>query len=138
MKHDELTSIIIGICIAIHTKLGPGLLESVYEELICYELAKLNIPFARQKAIPVIYDGIKFDIGFRADIIVDDRIHLEIKSIEKIQPVHFKVALTHMKLAHLEVGLLINFNVKLLKDGITRLVLENTSNHSTEERDTLY
>ncbi|HNR08043.1 MAG TPA: GxxExxY protein [Saprospiraceae bacterium] len=133
MKHEELTSLIIGICISIHEKLGPGLLESVYEELICYELAKRNIPYVRQKGIPVIYDGVRFDIGFRADIIVDDHILLEIKSIEKIQPVHFKIALSYLKLLRLEVGLLINFNVVLLKEGISRLVASNTRTYNTNQ-----
>ncbi|HNT19696.1 MAG TPA: GxxExxY protein [Saprospiraceae bacterium] len=133
MKHEELTSLIIGICISIHEKLGPGLLESVYEELICYELAKRNIPYVRQKGIPVIYDGVRFDIGFRADIIVDDHILLEIKSIEKILPVHFKIALSYLKLLRLEVGLLINFNVVLLKEGISRLVASNTRTYNTNQ-----
>ena len=122
MKHKELTSTIIGLCIKVHQKLGPGLLESVYEAALCYELAKLEIPFSRQQAIPVKYDEVVLDVGFRADIIVDSKVILELKSIESIAPIHPKILLTYMKLTKIEVGLLINFNEVLLKDGITRLI----------------
>jgi GxxExxY protein len=125
MKHSELTSKIIGICIKVHDKLGPGLLESVYEEVICYELKKHNLGFKRQKGIPVVYDSIRLDLGFRADIIVENEVILEIKSIENIAPVHSKIVMTYLKLTGLEVGLLINFNITYLKDGITRLVMDN-------------
>ena len=122
MKYKELTSIIIGLCIKVHQKLGPGLLESVYEAALCYELTKLEMPFSRQQAIPVKYDEVTLDVGFRADIIVDGKVILELKSIESIAPVHPKILLTYMKLTKIEVGLLINFNEVLLKDGITRLI----------------
>ncbi|MCY7410117.1 MAG: GxxExxY protein [Chitinophagales bacterium] len=124
MKHSELTSVVIGICIKVHEKLGPGLLESVYEEAVCYELAKLRIVFSRQQGIPVVYDEIKLELGFRADVIIEQKVILELKSVEAIAPVHSKTVLTYMRLAGIEVGLLINFNVALLKDGITRLVLD--------------
>ena len=124
MKHQDLTSTIIGICIKVHQLLGPGLLESVYEAAICYELSKLGIPFSRQQAIPVVYNDVKLELGFRADIIVDGKVILELKSVEAIAPVHPKILLTYMKLTNMEVGLLINFNEVLLKDGITRLVLD--------------
>jgi GxxExxY protein len=122
MKYGDLTSKIIGICIKAHTVLGPGLLESVYEEAICYELEKEEIEYKRQQGIPVIYEEIKLELGFRADIIIENKIILELKSVEAIAPVHAKTVLTYMRLTGIEVGLLINFNVALLKDGITRLV----------------
>jgi GxxExxY protein len=122
MKHGELTSILISICIKVHEALGPGLLESVYEEVICYELTKMGIPFKRQQGITFIYEEVKMDIGFRADILVDNSVLMELKSTESIAPVHSKTVLTYLRLSGFEVGLLINFNVALLKDGITRLV----------------
>ena len=98
------------------------MLESVYEEAICYELDKAVLQYKRQQPVSVIYEDIKLDVGFKADIVVDDKIILELKSIESIVPVHAKTLLTYMRLSKLEVGLLINFNVTLLKNGITRLV----------------
>jgi GxxExxY protein len=122
MTHGEITSILISICIKVHEALGPGLLESVYEEVICYELTKMGIPFKRQQGITFIYEEVKMDIGFRADILVDNSVLMELKSTESIAPVHSKTVLTYLRLSGFEVGLLINFNVALLKDGITRLV----------------
>jgi len=122
MKFEELTAQIIGICIKVHEKLGPGLLESVYEEAICYEFDKIGIKYKRQQEIPVMYDEIKLGIGFRADLIVEDKVIVELKSVETIVRVHSKVVLTYMRLTKMQVGLLINFNVALLKDGITRLI----------------
>jgi len=122
MKHEELTSAIIGICIKVHEILGPGLLESVYEEAICYELDKARLTHKRQQGIVAVYEGVKLDVGFRADLIVENKVIVELKSIEVIAPVHAKTLLTYMRLTHLEIGLLINFNVALLKNGITRLV----------------
>lgn len=124
MKHAELTSTIIGICIIVHERLGPGLLESFYEEVICYELTKRKINYKRQQGIPVIYDDIKMDLGFRADIIIEKKVMLEIKSIEIMAPVHAKRVITYLRFAEIEVGLLINFNVAFLKEGIIRLVLD--------------
>ena len=108
----------------VHERLGSGLLESVYEEILSYEFDRLEIPYRRQSAIPVTYDDIKLNLGFRADLIVDNRVIVEIKSIESVAPVHSKAVLTYMRLTGIEVGLLINFNVALLKSGITRLVLD--------------
>ena len=122
MKHGDLTSIIISICIKVHQALGPGLLESVYEAAVCFELTKLGIPFKRQQGVAVIYEEVKLDLGFRADLIVDNSVIVEFKSIETVSPVHPKTLLTYLRLTQLEVGLLINFNVVLLRDGITRLV----------------
>lgn len=122
MKHGDLTSIIISICIKVHQALGPGLLESVYEAAVCFELTKLGIPFKRQQGVAVIYEEVKLDLGFRADLIVDNSVIVEFKSIVTVSPVHPKTLLTYLRLTQLEVGLLINFNVVLLRDGITRLV----------------
>ena len=122
MKHAELSAQVIAICIKIHSILGPGLLESIYEEVLCFELAKNGIPFKRQLGIEVFYEDVKMGIGFRADVLVDDKIILELKSQESIHPVHCKTVLSYLRLAKIEVGLLINFNVASLKDGIIRLV----------------
>lgn len=124
MKHSELTSAIIGICIEVHKTLGPGLLESVYESAICYELILAGFEFKRQQPIRVIYKGKDLDLGFRADIIVENLVLLELKSIERIVPVHKKIALTYLRLGEIEVGLMINFNVLKLTDGLTRLILD--------------
>lgn len=122
MKYAALSSQLIGICIKVHTKLGPGLLESIYEEVVCYELTQRGIPFRRQQGMKVIYEDVDMGIGYRADIIVEDKIIMELKSCEAILPVHHKTLLTYLRLSEIEVGLLINFNVAVLKDGIHRLV----------------
>lgn len=105
MKHGDLTSIIISICIKVHQALGPGLLESVYEAAVCFELTKLGIPFKRQQGVAVIYEEVKLDLGFRADLIVDNSVIVEFKSIETVSPVHPKTLLTYLRLTQLEVGL---------------------------------
>jgi GxxExxY protein len=122
MNENEFSKIIVDICLKIHRTLGPGLLESVYEELLAYELSKNNITYARQIGVPVVYDNIKMELGFRADLIVGDKVIIELKSVESILPVHKKQLLTYLKLSDLKLGLLINFNVTLIKDGITRIV----------------
>ena len=122
MEINEITSIIIEESIKIHTDLGPGLFESVYEEILYYRLAKRAVHVQKQVAIPVYYEEVKMDVGFRADLIVDNRVIVEVKSIESIAPVHHKQLLTYLKLTGLKVGLLINFNEALLKDGIKRIV----------------
>jgi len=121
MQENELTKIIIDVCIKIHKALGPGLLESVYEEVLIYELKKLGISIARQIGIPVNYESVHLDIGFRADLIVENKVIMELKSVENILPVHKKQLLTYLKLTGLKVGLLINFNESLLKSGIVRI-----------------
>lgn len=121
MDENELSKIIVDCCYKIHTKLGAGLFESVYEEILCYELFKNKIEFEKQKIIPVVYDEIKFDIGFKADIIVENKVIIEIKSIEQLAPVHHKQLLTYLKLTGLKLGLLVNFNTNLIKDGIKRI-----------------
>ena len=122
MTENEISTLLIGICIKIHKKFGPGLLESVYEETICKELVLQNIIFTRQQEININYEGVKLEKAFRADIIVENKVILEIKSIETILPLHSKILLTYLKLTNLKLGLLINFNVNLLKEGIFRLV----------------
>ncbi len=122
MHENEISAIIIDICYEIHTTLGPGLLESVYEEIICYELAERGIPFERQKAVPVIWKNIKMDIGFRPDNIVADKVVVKIKSVETIAKSHPKITLTYLRLRKIKLGLLINFGAPVLKEGITRLV----------------
>jgi len=122
MTENELSKIIVDKCLKIHRKLGPGLLESVYEEVLFYEFTKDSIQCKRQVGIPVIYEDIKLDLGFRADMVVGDKVILELKSVEKILPVHKKQLLTYLKLSNMRLGLLINFNVELIKNGITRIV----------------
>ena len=122
MKENEISAIIVNKAYEIHVELGPGLLEAVYEDILCYELRKAGLSVARQKIIPVIWDDLKMDIGFRADLIVEDMVIIEIKSIEKISPVHPKQLLTYLKVTNMKLGLLINFNERLIKNGITRIV----------------
>ena len=122
MSENELSKIIVNCCFKIHTKLGPGLLESVYEEVLSYELQKEGLKIRRQPGLPLVYDKIKMDLGFRADIIVEDKVIIELKSVEVIAPVHLKQLLTYLKLTGMKLGLLINFNEALIKDGIRRVV----------------
>ena len=122
MTENELAKIVVDLCIKIHRTLGPGLLESVYEKVLCYELGLADLNFQRQKAIGVIYHDIKMDLGFRVDIIVDGKLLLELKSTETVTPVHHKILLTYLRLTELKLGLLINFNEELLKNGIKRIV----------------
>jgi GxxExxY protein len=106
----------------IHTALGPGLLESVYDAVLGYELAQRGLRTVRQQSIPVVYGNVRIDTGFRADLIVEDKVIVEIKSVEVLAPVHKKQLLTYLRLADKRLGLLINFQVALIKDGITRIV----------------
>jgi len=121
MTENELAKIVVDLCLKIHKTLGPGLLESVYEEALIYELKKLGIPVERQAGIPVTYEDVKMDIGFRADVLVENKLIVELKSIESILPIHKKKLLTYLKLANMKLGLLVNFNVDLIKDGIFRV-----------------
>ncbi len=122
MTENELSKIIVNCCFQVHVNLGPGLFESVYEEALAFELVKQNIIIKKQQGIPVIYEGVKLDLGFRADLIVQDKVIIEIKSVEAIAPVHQKQLMTYLKLTGIKLGLLINFNVALIKDGIQRVV----------------
>jgi len=121
MKENEISKIILDISFDLHTKLGPGLFESVYEEILVYELENYGLNIKRQKAIPVIWEELKMEVGFRADIIVEDKVIIEIKSIEVLAPIHYKQLTTYLKITGLKLGLLINFNEYLLKDGIKRI-----------------
>jgi GxxExxY protein len=121
MTENELAKIVVNLCLKIHKILGPGLLESVYEEVLVYELRKLGLDAQRQVAIAINYDGIKMDVGFRADILLENKLIIELKSKEAVHPVDKKQLLTHLKLAKKKLGLLVNFNVELIKDGITRI-----------------
>ena len=121
MEINHITGSIVDSCIKIHKKLGPGLFESVYEEVLYYELLKRNFHVERQVPVPVYYDQLKMGIGFRSDLIVEKQVIVEIKSIEAISPIHKKQVLTYLRLTNLRIGLLINFNEELLKKGITRL-----------------
>ena len=122
MSENEVSKIVYELCLLIHRKYGPGLFESVYEEILCFELNKLNLSFTRQQGLPLVHEEIKMDIGFRADLIIENKVILELKSVEMLLPVHHKQLLTYLKLTDLKLGMLINFNVSLIKDGIHRIV----------------
>ena len=121
MDINELTGSVIGAAIEVHKALGPGLLESVYEECLCRELSLRGIPYQRQKEIPIEYKGSKLDCGYRIDILVAETLILEIKACESLQRIHEAQLLTYLKLTGLKVGLVINFNVPVLKEGIKRI-----------------
>jgi len=122
MKENEIAKEVVDAAYRVHTKLGPGLLESVYEMVLAYELEKRGLSVIRQKSVPVKYDDLVFDEGFRADIVVEDSVILELKSVETTAPVHKKQLLTYLRLADKKLGLLINFGAPLIKHGITRIV----------------
>jgi GxxExxY protein len=122
MTENDLAKRIVNAAYRIHTTLGPGLLESVYEITLTHELEKLSIKVLRQQALPVVYETIRMDIGFRADLIVGEKVIVEIKSVEAISPAHRKQLLTYLRLANKRLGLLINFNVEFIRDGVTRVV----------------
>lgn len=123
METNQLTGQVIGAAIEVHKTLGPGLLESVYEECLCHELNIRHIPYKRQQAFSVDYKGIKIDCGYRIDLLVSDLVIFELKSVDSLQPIHEAQLLTYLKLTALRVGLLINFNVRVLKEGIKRLII---------------
>lgn len=122
MSENEISGVVMDLCIAIHRKYGPGLFESVYEEILCYELQKSGIEFRRQQGIPVVHEEIRMEVGFRADIVIENKVILELKSVKALEEVHYKQVLTYLKLTGLKLGMLINFNVPLIKDGIHRIV----------------
>ena len=121
-RHAELTGQIIGAAIEVHRALGPGLLESAYEACLCHELDLLGLAYERQVRLPVIYKGLKLDCGYRIDIVVERKILVELKAVTKTTPVDEAQLLTYLRLSGLQVGLLINFNVAVLRDGITRRI----------------
>lgn len=122
MKENEISGQIVNAAYRVHTVLGPGLLESVYEEALAYELRKRGLSVVQQQPMPVVYETVRLDIGFRADLIIEGCVIVEVKSIVEIAPVHKKQLLTYLRLADKKLGLVINFNVFLIKDGITRVV----------------
>lgn len=122
-ERDPLTDQIIGFAIEVHRHLGPGLLESTYEECLCCELNENGIVFKRQVSLPVVYKSVRLDCGYRIDLVVENRVILEIKAVERLLPIHDAQVLTYMRLSGIPTGLLLNFNTPALKDGIRRLML---------------
>ena len=122
MTLNELTEKIIGLAIKVHRTLGPGFLESVYQAALAYELEKANIPFEKEKTLPVPYEDIFLEVGFRCDFLVDKRVIVECKSVKEVTPLDHAQLLNYLKITDLQLGLLINFNVRILKSGIKRIV----------------
>jgi len=122
MDINKITEIIIGCAIEVHRQLGPGLLESAYEECLCYELQQAGLRFERQKPVPVVYKEIKLDCGYQIDVLVENCVVVELKTVELFNPVHEAQVLTYMKFADKSIGLMINFYVTVLKNGIRRYV----------------
>jgi GxxExxY protein len=130
MEINQLTERVIGACVEIHKALGPGLLESAYEECLCHELSLAGFKFERQRSLPVAYKGVQLDCGYRLDVVVEKRLIVELKSVEMLAPILAAQMLTYLKLSGITVGLLINFNVPVLRRGIKRIV-----NHFDESSD---
>ncbi len=122
MTENELSRIIVDSALKVHKLLGPGLLESVYRAALAFELKKHGLRVAGERAIPAVYEDVYLELGFRADIVVENKVIIETKSVEALAPIHGKVLLTYLRLADVRLGLLINFNVELIKDGIRRVV----------------
>jgi GxxExxY protein len=122
MTENQIAAAVVDAAFKIHTTLGPGLLESVYESTLEYELQKRGLSVLRQIGLPVYYEGLKLELGYRVDLIVGDKVIIEIKSIEALAPIHKRQLLTYLRLANMRLGLLINFNVERIKDGIQRVV----------------
>lgn len=122
MTENEIAKIIVDACYRLHTGLGPGLLESVYEAVLARELERRGLDVQRQVPVPIEWDGMEFDEGFRADLIVEEKVIVELKSVERTAPVHGKQLLTYLRLADKRLGLLVNFGERLIKDGIRRVV----------------
>ena len=120
---DRVAEAVVDAAFRVHENLGPGLLESVYETCLCHELKKHGIPFKRQFPVPITYDDVRLDAGFRLDLFVDDCVIVEVKAVEKLSALFEAQLLTYLRLAHCRLGLLINFNVRLIRDGIQRIVL---------------
>lgn len=122
MSEDEISKIVFECALKVHKNLGPGLLESAYEECLFYELNKFDFKVEKQKPLPLIYEEVKMEVGYRIDIIIEDKFIIEIKSVEALNDVHLAQVLTYLKLSNCKLGMLINFNVKLLKDGVKRVI----------------
>lgn len=123
VENDPLTEKIIGAAIEVHRVLGPGLLESAYEECLCHELRLGGIAFTRQQPLPVVYKGVHLDCGYRLDVVVDGRVIVELKTVDRLLPIHEAQMLTYLRLAGIHTGLILNFNVPVLRQGIKRMVL---------------
>ena len=123
MTENELSKIILGCAIEVHKKLGPGLLESAYRECLCYELLQAGLKIAKEKSMPIIYKEVKLDHGYRIDILVENKVVIEIKTVEELNDVHTAQVLTYLKLGEYKLGLLLNFHVSVLKNGIKRIIL---------------
>jgi GxxExxY protein len=125
---NQLTEAIIGAAIAVHRELGPGLLESAYESCLAYELAERGLSVERQKELPVRYRGVQLDCGYRLDLLVEGKVIVELKAVEKLQPIHEAQLLSYLKLSGCKVGLLLNFNVRMLREDLKRLVHDLSEN----------
>ncbi len=123
MEFDSLSKRVIGCALEVHRELGPGLLESAYEACLAHELTEAGVTFQRQCPLPVVYKAVRVDCGYRAGLVVERQLVVELKTAEQLLPIHEAQLLSYMKLAHVSVGLLINFNVRLLRDGLKRMVL---------------
>ena len=123
VERDPLTETVIGLAIEVHRALGPGLLESAYEACFCYELKANDVSYQRQVPLPVVYKSIKLDCGYRIDVVIDGLLVIELKTVDRLLPIHDAQMLTYLKLSGIRTGLLMNFNMPVLKDGIRRLVL---------------
>ena len=122
MTENELSRIIFNAALKVHKALGPGLLENAYEECLFYELKKQGLKVEKQKALPLVYEEVKMEIGYRVDIMVENKVIIELKAVEALNDVHLAQILTYLKLSDCKLGMLINFNVALIKDGIKRVV----------------
>ncbi len=122
MTENEIATVVVDAAYKLHTALGPGLLESAYEALLIYELRKRGLRVVSQQPMPLIYDGVEMDVGYRADLVVEDKVIVELKSVERMAAVHYKQLLTYLRVSDRRLGLLINFGMPLIKDGIRRVV----------------
>ena len=125
ITEDEISKIVFESALKVHKTLGPGLLESAYEECLYYELKKYDLVIEKQKPLPLIYEDVKMEVGYRIDIIIENKFIVEVKSVETLNDVHLAQLLTYLKLSNCKLGLLINFNVKLLKEGVRRVINGN-------------
>ena len=122
MSENEISKVVVDCCFRIHKQYGPGLFESVYEEIICYELGKVGLNFKRQQGVRVIHNGVNMGIGFIPDVVIENKVIVELKSVENLAEVHYKQLTTYLKITNLKLGLLVNFNVPLIKLGLHRIV----------------
>jgi len=122
MTENEITNKIIGVCIEIHKNIGPGLFESVYENILAYELKNIGFDIETQFPVPIKYKELEFDVAYRIDLLINNKVLIELKSVSKLLPVHYKQTLTYLRLSGLKLGLLINFNEEYLKNGVHRIV----------------